>query len=399
MNIIQTEKFSDTYILIRTMMPLCKEDVTKMNLLVYMMRAKTKKYDTKQKLSMALNATYGMHVSYGLSGYGRQVAFDVRFKYIREDFIQKEGYLDNVIDIMDQVLYEPVLDESTLKEAKYLLKSKLMSQKDDPDSIAIKNALIHAAKDHEIGIQIQGYLEDLDTITLDDMKALHAQFLECKKTVFGCGHVCHEMEDFLDRISQAETIENVYSLISKQAPQYVLERKDISQASLVQVYATSTSWSDDLYYALLVMNAMLGQCPMNLLFEEIREKNSYCYSITSSLIRFDGALVIMAGTNGENLDSVQALIQEQIVRLQKGDVEDSLMAIAKSDLVDMIHSQQDQANSMIEQKFLDMLLNRDEQSEDRIQKILDVTMEDVQNVAARLSLVSVSIVEEMHDEI
>lgn len=396
---IETEKFSDTYILIRTLLPLDRESITRLNILVYMMRAKTEKYDTKQKLSMVMNATYGMNVSYGLTGYGKQVSFDVRFKYIRQDYIDKEGYIDQVVDIMDQVVHHPILDESTLKEAKYLLKAKLTSQLDDPDSIAIKHALENAQKDHEIGIQIQGYIDAIDSIQLNEMKELYDMWSCQPKTVYACGHECNQIIDFLKGVDQNFHFENKSSLIQSQNPIYTLESKDISQASLVQVYATNISLQNELYYPLLVMNSMLGQCPMNLLFEEVREKKSYCYSISSNLIRFDGALVIMVGTNRENIEDVQSLINVQLDRLKEARVDESLMRIAQSDLVDMIRLQQDRAASMIEQRFLDDLLGREETNEDRIRKIEAVTLEQVQRVAQSLSLVSVSIVEENEDEL
>ena len=396
---IETEKFSDTYILIRTLLPLNKETITRLNLLVYMMRAKTEKYDTKQKLSMVMNSTYGMNISYGLTGYGKQVSFDVRFKYIRQDYIDKEGYVNQVIDIMNQIVNHPILDDSTLKEAKYLLKSKLMSQMDDPDSIAIKHALEKAQPNHEIGIQIQGYVEDIDCVTLEQMQDLYVCWTKHSKVVYACGHACQSVEEFLSGLDGKVQFENDSTLIQSQLPAYTIESKDISQASLVQVYATHISLQDDLYYPLLVMNSMLGQCPMNLLFEEIREKNSYCYSISSNLIRFDGALVLMAGTNKENIEDVQRLMGVQLERLQKGDVDASLMMIAKSDLIDMVRLQQDRAASMIEQSFLDDLLHKKESSEEKIRKIESVTLEQVQKVASLLSLVSVSIVEENRDEL
>ena len=50
---------------------------------------------------------------------------------------------------------------------------------------------------------------------------------------------------------------------------------------------------------MFVMNSLLGQSPTSLLFEEVREKHSLCYSISSYLIQFDGALIITLGTNKE----------------------------------------------------------------------------------------------------
>lgn len=394
MKIIKTNKFSDVFVLIRTMLPLNRQTITAMNLLVFMMRAKTKDLDTKQKISMAFNSTYGMQVSYGLTGYGKQVALDIRFKYLRQDYVQEPDYIQHVVDNMEQMLHQVVLDDETLEEAKYLLKTRLMRQMDDPDSIAIKNALMNAQENHEISLQIQGYMEDIDSISLDQILNLYADFMQTSKQIYVCGAVDSAVANFLKQEKQLNQLQGNFKIIKPQEKKKICIEKEISQTSLVQVYATQVSLDSTMYYPLLVMNSILGQCPMNLLFEEVREKNSYCYSISSNLIRFDGALVIVVGTNKNNVEDVQNLIQQQIFRLAQGNFDDRLLEIAKTDLVDGIRSQKDHAFSMIEQSFLDDLLHRSETSEDKISKIRNVTRQEVQKVAKRLCLVSISIVEE-----
>ena len=394
MKIIKTNKFSDVFVLIRTMLPLNRQTITAMNLLVFMMRAKTKDLDTKQKISMAFNSTYGMQVSYGLTGYGKQVALDIRFKYLRQDYVQEPDYIQHVVDNMEQMLHQVVLDDETLEEAKYLLKTRLMRQMDDPDSIAIKNALMNAQENHEISLQIQGYMEDIDSISLDQILNLYDDFIQTSKQIYICGAVDSAVANFLKQEKQLNQLQGNFQIIKPQEKKKICIEKEISQTSLVQVYATQVSLDSTMYYPLLVMNSILGQCPMNLLFEEVREKNSYCYSISSNLIRFDGALVIVVGTNKNNVEDVQNLIQQQIFRLAQGNFDDRLLEIAKTDLVDGIRSQKDHAFSMIEQSFLDDLLHRSETSEDKIRKIRNVTRQEVQKVAKRLCLVSISIVEE-----
>ena len=59
MNYIQTQKFSDVYVSCKTMMPFNRNTITALNVLVYMMKAKTEKMDSKQKLaSYEVNNTF-----------------------------------------------------------------------------------------------------------------------------------------------------------------------------------------------------------------------------------------------------------------------------------------------------------------------------------------------------
>ena len=57
---IQTEKFSDVSVLVRSLLPLERRTITAYNLLVFMLKSKTADFDSKQKLSIALNHAYGM---------------------------------------------------------------------------------------------------------------------------------------------------------------------------------------------------------------------------------------------------------------------------------------------------------------------------------------------------
>ena len=69
MNYIQTQKFSDVYVSCKTMMPFNRNTITALNVLVYMMKAKTEKMDSKQKLASTLNLAYGTKISYGLTSF------------------------------------------------------------------------------------------------------------------------------------------------------------------------------------------------------------------------------------------------------------------------------------------------------------------------------------------
>ncbi len=398
MNRVETKKFNDNTISIRTFMPFCASTITKINILLYMMKSKTEDFHSKQLLASALNDAYGLKAIFGLNAYGNQVAFDARFQYIREEWIQDDSYMDQVTHIIDQIIFHPVFDETNLEEAKYFLRTRLLRQQDDSDSYALTKALRQIQIGHSIATPVLGYMDEIDTITLEDIQDMYDEYLRYPKHVFFVGSCHPKMQTFLERLDSNTKVEISSSIIKTNEVFSQEEVRDIAQSSLVEVYQTNIPIQSKQYYALLVMNSMLGQCPNNLLFKEVREKNSYCYSIHTSLIRFDGALVVHCGTRNAYIDHVQELVRKQIQKLIDQSYEDELMSIAKMDLIDGITSGKDYPFSMIEQAFLDEALSRTSSLEQRIETIQAITKEDISEVASLLRLCSQFIVKEAHDE-
>lgn len=392
-NYIQTTKFNEVNISVRCLFDLKKENITAYHILLIMMKAKTEKYPNKQALSNVLSDTYGMRSFYGLNGYGKQLMMEHRFQYIHSSWINEESYLPNVVEIMDQLLFHTILDSDSFEEAKYLLKTRLTRQEDDPDSLSIKTAF-SMIEDSSISVTISGELADIDDIQLEDVEKLYQEYLSKDRYVFVCGDAEEEVMSYLNDMDCGKDIQiDCQSIHTEKTYKKEIE-KDISQTSLAQVYQTGVSMDSSDYYPLLVMNSILGQSPSNLLFKEIREKNSLCYSITSSLVRFDGALLIHTGTFESAIEQVQALITELIQKIVNKEISEEEIAISKMDIIDGLISGTDSPSSLMQQKFLNIILRRDCDVYGVVEKIQAVTLDEIAKVASQLKLISTAIVKE-----
>lgn len=399
MNYIQTQKFSDVYVSCKTMMPFNRNTITALNVLVYMMKAKTQKMNSKQKLASTLNLAYGTKVSYGLTSYGDIVTLDVRFQFVRPDWIEDASYLNKVKQIMNQVLFHSVLDEENFNESIYLLKNRLLAQMDDPANLSCMYAFEMAHDKHSISIPVQGDLKDLHTLTLEDVQAVYELYMDMAKHFYVCGYVTQELYDYIDSLDSHCAFISERTLLPRVESSYKIYEKNISQTYISQVYSTGVDISSDDYEAQCLLCSVLGQSQKNLLFDEIREKNSLCYSISSSLIRFDGALLIHTGVNRKDVNKVLNLIETQMDRLLNMDYDDRYLEIAKMDFKNRIISGLDHPLSLIAQAFLDDLLHRDITTQQRIDRIMQVTKEDISRVALRMNLASVAIVAESKNEL
>lgn len=395
MNYISSNKFSDVSVAIRTQLPLERSTITAYNILVYMLKTKTELFKTKQALISNLNEAYGMKLACGLSSYGADLILTTRIQYIRSDWIEEEDYIHKVKEITDQVLFHSVLDEASFEEAKYLYRNKLTRILDDPDGLAIYTCLTTLNTNHEISIPIQGSLNDLDQLTLQDIQNVYSAYLKADKHIFVCGCLDEEMKTYLERMDSSSKLNSTRSLLPILDYQEEIIEKNISQSSIALVYATSTDILSEDYYKMFVMNSLLGQSPTSLLFEEVREKHSLCYSISSYLIQFDGALIITLGTNKENIEKAIDLINQQIQRIIDLDFDPELLNTAKKDCIDSLIVAQDYPFSQIDQRFMDVLLSRDTDRDKKIKNIQKVSLEDVSAAAKKLKKISSVIVKEV----
>lgn len=395
MNYISSNKFSDVSVAIRTQLPLERSTITAYNILVYMLKTKTELFKTKQALISNLNEAYGMKLACGLSSYGADLILTTRIQYIRSDWIEEEDYIYKVKEITDQVLFHSVLDEASFEEAKYLYRNKLTRILDDPDGLAIYTCLTTLNTNHEISIPIQGSLDDLDQLTLQDIQNVYSAYLKADKHILVCGCLDEEMKTYLERMDSSSKLNSTRSLLPILDYQEEIIEKNISQSSIALVYATSTDILSEDYYKMFVMNSLLGQSPTSLLFEEVREKHSLCYSISSYLIQFDGALIITLGTNKENIEKAIDLINQQIQRIIDLDFDPELLNTAKKDCIDSLIVAQDYPFSQIDQRFMDVLLSRDTDRDKKIKNIQKVCLEDVSAAAKKLKKISSVIVKEV----
>lgn len=87
------------------------------------------------------------------------------------------------------------------------------------------------------------------------------------------------MKAFLAKYDSCEPLKNDYTLFS--SDQFYTEEKamDISQTSISLLYQTQVALDSDLYFPLLVMNALLGQAPNSMLLRKFGKR-------TVSVIQF-----------------------------------------------------------------------------------------------------------------
>ncbi|WP_297566711.1 pitrilysin family protein [uncultured Faecalibaculum sp.] len=395
MHTIDTSRFVNNTLSVRALVPLEEDTITGWNVLVWMMRSATERWPDRQSFSEALGRAYAMHVRAGLTGYGSRAGVEVVFEWIRPALIEEPDYPGQVLEIMEQVLFHPDLSPQRFEEACWMIRSRLLRQEEDPDTAAVLAALAAAGADTPLAVSISGTLEGLDRVTLEEVRDLWQTWRSMPKGIYAVGQLSPAVLDFVRDLPQAELTGFSHQPLAAAAKPYrVVSARDIMQTSLVQGYTTGITLADPESAALLVLSSILGSGQKSLLFEEVRERHSWCYAISCSLIRFDGLLLITAGTRRRHLEELQAAIAAQIRRIREDDYPQSLFDAAILDLTDGICARQDFPSSQIETAFQQDLLSMHRTQQEQLQRLQAVTREQVRAVADRLTLAVTSIVQE-----
>lgn len=387
LQVIHTKKFKDIGISIRFQNSLEKKKASARSLLALMMCDRCQKYDTKQKMSMKQDELYGMTLYAQSVGYGKSQVVELRSKCLHPAYLkQQDDYLYEVFSFLHEVLFNPLLVDEVFEESKKILLAKLQRLHDDPAQYVISEGLKEVGKNGTLEISSLGSKEDVEALTLDDMKQAYQELIQDDVIhIMICGdiqeaEVTSYIQKFLDFTPRIHTYESHYVIQNQVKQHYIESHRNITQSYLMMVWFTNTSVLDDTYYALRVANAMLGQYSTSLLFQEVREKRSLCYSISSSLISYDGVLAVTTGIQKEHIEETVSLIKEQVKRLQDGEFDDELMEVSKIMIINSLKTSRDSMYSLMALAYQNTLLQRDWSVDDMISQVQQVSKQQVMHM-------------------
>ncbi len=125
---------------------------------------------------------------------------------------------------------------------------------------------------------------------------------------------------------------------------------------------------------------------LNHVYLRLSEENSLCYYVSSSYDAFNGIMIVNAGIEAKDYQKTMSLIKEQLEDIQNGNLSDNDIQIAKIMLQNALRKTNDEAGSMIALAYNRDITHKQETNDEYIQKLLNVSKEDIINVAKKVQL-------------
>ncbi len=158
------------------------------------------------------------------------------------------------------------------------------------------------------------------------------------------------------------------------------ENLNLAQGKICMGYKSQNIQNkQDEFYELLVFNEILGGGTSSKLFNNVREKESLCYSINSLVYRFKVLILVQCGVEIEKIDYVIDLIKSEIKKLTDGDFSDEDLEKGKNSLIKKYEGIMDYTSALMDFYVTQHMLEDEDGLETIIERIKKINKEAVCN--------------------
>ncbi|MFQ4178547.1 EF-P 5-aminopentanol modification-associated protein YfmF [Clostridioides difficile] len=398
LTLIKTEKFKSNLISLYVQRLLDEKETTKNALIPSIIASGSAKYPSARAISNKLDDLYGSSMGADAVKRGERQVLSFKVINISEKYLD-ESIFEEVVEFFNEVINNTLVVDGRFKE-EYLniekenLREKIQSIINDKKEYAQDKCIEAMCKGERYSISEFGYEDEIDSITSKELYehyknilktspidiVVEGNFDEDKVVDIISKNLKFEREEIID-IPRADFIKNVDEV------KVVDEQMEITQGKLVMGYRANVDYADtDRYYALVVGSNVLGGGPHSKLFVNVREKESLCYYIFSSIEKYKSILFISSGIETKDYDKAVELIKEQVESVKAGDISDEKLENSKLALVNSMKSITDNIGGMSDFAFSQSMAKTNSEVQDIISSIEKVTKKDIVEAIKNIEL-------------
>jgi len=401
LHMVQSNKFKTVLFGIYIKRPLIEAEIALNALLTRVMDKATHTLPNARAVHQHLEFNYGTLVVSDVHKYGEKQMLQIKTQIPGATFIGDEAIYKNVFKLLNDMINHPKLvlggfDPELLEHEKEALISEISLRKDHKDSWVMTRCVETMFDNqpyrlHELGtaeqvaqigaVQLYEHLQkiwsesEIDICVIGDFdeNQMKKDILEAFE--FTRTELKHtNRESVLQEIHEVKRLDEVH---------------DITQGKLCLGYRMNMPYESSLYSAFVVANVMLGGGGSSKLFKNIREKESLCYSIHSSLEKHMSIMLIYAGVDFDKLDRVETLVEAQIEAIKKGEFDEDELELAKKVVITNVRSISDYPNSYMNFYYNMLITEGNLDVEDYVERLNRVNREMVIEAFHKVQLDSV----------
>lgn len=402
---IQDEKFKSVYLALNFIMPVNKVENSQNALLGSVLGKACDKYKSQKEIEEYLYSLYGAAFNVNIEKLGDLYNIEFKIEFVNKKFLPGNVDVSNeCIKFLYDIIYNPYLvgknfdDEIVLREKESIL-NRIKERKDDKLRYSVQKMEEILCPGEAFGMNLYGDEEIVKEVTSEDLYKRYLDVINNSYIMILVSGNLNGYENIESKIN--EIFENkLNDNISLNSLKYntsnnrildnieeVREMQDTTQ-SVLSIGMRIKDFTMDEYFAFNVYNTILGGTPSSKLFQNVREKESLAYTVRSRYYRFKPIFVIYAGIQLENYEKAKKVIIEQIEDIKNGKISDIEFESAKESLLADLLEWNDSKIALAKMKMTNIVafLNDDMTIEKMREKIRKVTMQDVIDVAQKVSV-------------
>lgn len=408
LHIIKTKKFKTITMQVMFRDRVKKEDITIRNLLRNVLFNSNKDYKTERLLNIQIEKLYDLKLGTSSFSVGNYTNMCFSTKFLNEKYTEI-GMNETSIRFLLDIIFKPNIidnkfDEDIVNKEKDKIKKSLMSLMDNKQRYALIK-LFESTKDKPYSYNFYGYEEDLDKLNSTNLYTYYEQMLKTNSAdIFFVGDVdSKEIKDILKEYfkigvfhKESKNIISDELKVNNKILKFE-EEVNVNQTQLTLLCSLHKLTDFERRYVLRLYNELLGGSSNSILFNDVREKNSYAYYIYSDIQAYDNILYICSGIENGNEDKVFKVIKKSISKVNKGSFDEEYLNSCKESVISSIKASMDKPSGIINTYFAKYFVDSDT-SEKRIENINKVTKEDIINLGKKIKINREFILKGVNDE-
>ena len=400
---IKTKKFKTITVEVNFRRYLKKEEITIRNLLKAVLLNTSQNFKNERDFIKETENLYDLKLISSNMRIGNYSNLSFKIRFLNEKYTEESMNEYSIMFLMDLLFKPDIVDhqfqKNEVQKCKKKIEKGIIKLKDNKLKYTLFK-LLETTNDMPYSYNSYGYLEDLEKITPSSLYEYYQSMLaEDYVDVFVIGDINPtEIKNIFKKYFKITTFkkEKKNILVSELIPRKRIKKyseESIASGSQLTALCTLNNLTEfERKYVLLVYNEMLGGSSNSLLFDTVREKNSYAYYINSTSKAYDNIILIYAGIESSNSENVLKLIRKTLQNITKGEFENKILDSSKETLISSVLASTDSPTGIINTFYARVLVNSDN-FEERIKKINSVTKEDIMKLSKKINIHSVYFLE------
>ena len=339
-------------------------------------------YQTKLEMARRKDELYGLNVYSYQDILCDHKIFNLTYHFLDPYYVDTN--IQEYFEFIRETLTKPFFSTEILDEILYNYDLKIARILDKPQRLATNQLIKIIGKDNHLknkDIDNRYLIKDM---TLDKVIEGYKNLINNSTIyIYAIGDI--DEDSFIDYFKDIFSGHQQYinyqpKKISLVNYDDIIEDRKISQSYLKIVYETDYSNVNEDYYKWLIADAMLGAIPDSLLFKEVREKRSLCYTISSGILKPEGLCIVSSAISFSTYKEIVELTDKCIKMLVEKNYDYRDLEITKKILINSLNANSDDARNVVDFIHSNEINNKNYTIKDITDMIAKVSVDDVSEV-------------------
>ncbi len=407
-NLIKTDRFKSISVRLTFINNFNEDFVINVPILQKLLVTKSKKYNTNVKLVSELEKLYLPNISSSSNMYGNYFLINFSLDFINPKYTEYKMY-EKSFNVFKELILNPLIDEDGFIKKAFLVDKKTVIdniERTNENGVSLAENIYdkHMFKGITYEYTTFNLLDKIKKVTNVSLYKFYNKLLNNSKVVitvlgdFDEEIIVKNIDSLMKKINTKDNLVDFrLNEIKTEKVNIVKEKRDFFQSTLLMGYKFYNLNDYERHYVLPIYNMILGSMNNSILFVNVREKNSLCYSVISYIHKMVPALTVECGINSNNYNKTISVIKESIKLMSDENEINKLFENAINTINISLNDIYDNVNRIID-NYVYILFDNPGTVEEKREKFNNVTPKEIVALNKKMKLNTILFMEGTYEK-